>query len=271
MPELPEVETTLRGIESHIINKTITSVVVRNPSLRWPVPVKKIKKELENKKIDRIYRRGKYLLLESRGQYLIIHLGMSGSLRIAKNNENFFIKHDHVELIFDDERIIYNDPRRFGSMHITSNYEKHKLIKNLGPEPLSKNFNAESFYTACKTSKTNIKSFLMNQKNVVGIGNTYASESLFLSSISPLRDAKDLDLNECKKLVASGKKILKKAINVGGTTLKDFYSADGSPGYFKFELNVYGRENESCNNCCENISKIVINQRATFFCKSCQN
>jgi formamidopyrimidine-DNA glycosylase len=105
----------------------------------------------------------------------------------------------------------------------------------------------------------------------VGIGNIYASESLFLSSISPLRDAKDLDLNECKKLVASGKKILKKAINVGGTTLKDFYSADGSPGYFKFELNVYGRENESCNNCCENISKTVINQRATFFCKSCQN
>jgi formamidopyrimidine-DNA glycosylase len=196
---------------------------------------------------------------------------MSGSLRIAKNNENFFIKHDHVELIFDDERIIYNDPRRFGSMHVTSNYKKHKLIKNLGPEPLSKNFNAESFYAACKTSKTNIKSFLMNQKNVVGIGNIYASESLFLSSISPLRDAKDLDLNECKKLVASGKKILKKAINVGGTTLKDFYSADGSPGYFKFELNVYGRENESCNNCCENISKIVINQRATFFCKSCQN
>ena len=270
MPELPEVETTLRAIEKFQSLK-IHEVKIYNRNLRW-----KISKDFESltigQTVESLKRRAKYLIFHlSNGQNIILHLGMSGSLRIAKNNENFFIKHDHVELIFDDERIIYNDPRRFGSMHVTSNYKKHKLIKNLGPEPLSKNFNAESFYAACITSKTNIKSFLMNQKNVVGIGNIYASESLFLSSISPLRDAKDLDLNECKKLVASGKKILKKAINVGGTTLKDFYSADGSPGYFKFELNVYGRENESCNNCCENISKIVINQRATFFCKSCQN
>ena len=269
MPELPEVETTMSALQP-FVEKKIVSVDINNRNLRWKIE-KDFEKNISNKKIISITRRAKYIIFNLSDGFIILHLGMSGNIRIQDLKSNTYKKHDHIIFYLKDKKIIYNDIRRFGSIHFTNNIKDHFLIKNLGPEPLSKNFNAESFYAACKTSKTNIKSFLMNQKNVVGIGNIYASETLFLSSISPLRDAKDLDLNECKKLVASGKKILKKAINVGGTTLKDFYSADGSPGYFKFELNVYGRENESCNSCCENISKIVINQRATFFCKSCQN
>ena len=269
MPELPEVETTLRAIEKFQGSK-IQKVKIYNRNLRWKV-VDCFESLSQKQFVESLERRAKYIIFNlSNNKSIILHLGMSGSLRIADNNENFFIKHDHVELIFDEQKIIYNDPRRFGSMHITSNVQKHKLIKDLGPEPLSKKFNAKNFYKACRYSKTNIKSFLMNQKNVVGIGNIYASESLFLSSISPLRDAQDLDLEDCKRLVASGKKILKKAIAVGGTTLKDFYSADGSPGYFKFKLNVYGRESEDCKKCGEPIHKVVINQRATFYCKSCQ-
>ena len=269
MPELPEVETTLRAIKK-FKGSVLKEAKVHNKNLRWPV-IDGFESSVKGQVVENIARRAKYIIFKlSNNKNIILHLGMSGSLRIANNNENFFIKHDHIELIFDDERIIYNDPRRFGSIHLTASITNHKLIKNLGPEPLSENFNAKDFYSACDNSKTNIKSFLMNQKNVVGIGNIYASESLFLAKINPSKNANELDLEACKRLVAAGKKILEQAIEVGGTTLKDFYSADGSPGYFKFKLNVYGREGEICNNCKNSIHKIVINQRATFFCKNCQ-
>lgn len=270
MPELPEVETTLRAIKK-FKGSLLKEAKVHNRSLRWPV-VNNFESSIKEQVVEGLDRRAKYIIFKlSNNKNIILHLGMSGSLRIAKNNENFFIKHDHIELIFEDERIIYNDPRRFGSIHLTSNINDHKLIKNLGPEPLSKSFNAKDFFLACTNSNTNIKSFLMNQKNVVGIGNIYASESLFLAKINPLKNANELDLDACERLVAAGKKILEQAIEVGGTTLKDFYSADGSPGYFKFKLNVYGRENEACNSCESTIHKTSINQRATFFCKVCQD
>ena len=270
MPELPEVETTLRAIKK-FKGSLLKEAKVHNRNLRWKV-VDSFETSVKDQVVESLERRAKYIIFKlSNDKKIILHLGMSGSLRIAKNNENFFIKHDHVELIFDEERIIYNDPRRFGSMHLTSDIDKHKLIKNLGPEPLSKNFNAKDFFSGCSHSKTNIKSYLMNQKNVVGIGNIYASESLFLAKIHPLKNANELDLDACKRLVAAGKKILEQAIEVGGTTLKDFYSADGSPGYFKFKLNVYGREGEPCNKCKDTVCKTTINQRATFFCETCQS
>jgi formamidopyrimidine-DNA glycosylase len=195
---------------------------------------------------------------------------MSGSLRILKSEDNYFLKHDHIEFIFDNEKIIYNDPRRFGSLHIAKDINNHKLISALGPEPLSKNFNGEYLLECCKRSKTNIKTLIMNQKNVVGIGNIYASESLYLSRVNPQKESQKLDIEECKRIVSSAKKVLNEAIKVGGTTLKDFYSADGSAGYFKIRLNVYGRNGQKCKNCEEAIVKVIINQRATFYCPNCQ-
>ena len=195
---------------------------------------------------------------------------MSGSIRIAKKSSNYFKKHDHVELVFKDKKIIYNDPRRFGSMHIIKDLDSHFLLSNLGPEPLSKKFNSKYLNNLCSSSKTSIKSFIMNQKNVVGVGNIYASESLFMAKINPLRPASSLKLDECKALVKAIKAILRNAINAGGTTLKDFYSADGNAGYFKVKLKVYDRENKKCKKCNALINKIIQNQRATYYCNKCQ-
>jgi|TARA_B110000305_G_scaffold225204_1_gene271528 formamidopyrimidine-DNA glycosylase len=269
MPELPEVETTVRAINK-FSQSTLNSTKIHNRNLRWRV-VDNFELLTKNKTINKISRRAKYIIFYLDDINIILHLGMSGSLRIARNNDNFFLKHDHAEFIFDKEKIVYNDPRRFGSIHLTDNLEEHRLIKNLGPEPLSSDFNAQGLYKITTKSKINIKSLLMNQKNVVGIGNIYASESLYLAKINPSRIASELSIEDCKKVTHSAKKILNSAIKVGGTTLKDFYSADGSPGYFKFKLNVYGREGLECKKCSTLISKAVINTRATFFCKNCQN
>ena len=269
MPELPEVETTLRGIESHIINKTITSVVVRNPSLRWPVPVKKIKKELENKKIDRIYRRGKYLLLESHGQYLIIHLGMSGSLRITDTNE--LKKHDHIDISFKDGTILrYCDPRRFGCFLWTDNPEEHFLLKNLGPEPLSNSFNGDHLFKLSRKRKVPVKNFIMDSKIVVGVGNIYASEALYASGINPYSQSGKVTKKKYEELAIEIIKVLRQSIELGGTTLRDFVSGDSSPGYFKQSLKVYGREGEECFKCGTLIKSRRIGQRASAYCPKCQ-
>ena len=269
MPELPEVETTLRAIEK-FKNQRLLNIKVHNRNLRW-----KVDKDLEinskNQIIKNLRRRAKYIIFDLDKCSIILHLGMSGSLRIANNEDNYFLKHDHVEFLFDDEKIIYNDPRRFGSIHLTDDIDKHRLINHLGPEPLSKDFNSKYLLALCSKSKTNIKTLLMNQKNVVGIGNIYASETLYLSEVNPLRDSRKLTIDDCKKVVSSSKKILNAAIKVGGTTLKDFYSADGSPGYFKFKLNVYGREGLDCKKCNTKIGKTNINKRATYYCPSCQS
>ena len=269
MPELPEVETTLRAIKK-FQGQNLTNIKVHNRNLRWTV-AKGLEKNSRNQKLINLHRRAKYIIFELENTYLLLHLGMSGSLRILKSEDNYFLKHDHIEFIFDNEKIIYNDPRRFGSLHITKNVNNHKLISALGPEPLSKNFNGEYLLECCKRSKTNIKTLIMNQKNVVGIGNIYASESLYLSRVNPQKESQKLDIEECKRIVSSSKKVLNEAIKVGGTTLKDFYSADGSAGYFKIRLNVYGRNGQKCKNCEEIILKVNINQRATFYCPNCQS
>ncbi len=269
MPELPEVETTFRAI-SDFKGKIIKSSKVNNPNLRWKVD-SNFESIVKDVRIEDIERRAKYIIFSFKKYSMLLHLGMSGSLRISDKSDNYFKKHDHVELIFNNKKITYNDPRRFGSIHLTEKLDAHFLIKNLGIEPLDKKFDAVYLNNICKNSKTSIKSLIMNQKNVVGIGNIYASESLYMAKINPLRSANNIELSECKTLVKNIKDVLKRAIKVGGTTLKDFYSADGSAGYFKFKLKVYGRENEKCFGCNEKISKVVQNQRATYYCKSCQS
>ena len=269
MPELPEVETTLRAIKK-FQGQSLTNIKVHNRNLRWAV-AKGLEKNSRNQKLINLHRRAKYIIFELENTFLLLHLGMSGSLRILKSEDNYFLKHDHIEFIFDNEKIIYNDPRRFGSLHMTKDINNHKLISQLGREPLSENFNGEYLLDCCKRSKTNIKSLIMNQKNVVGIGNIYASESLYLSRVNPQKESQELNFEECKRIVSSSKKVLNEAIKVGGTTLKDFYSADGSAGYFKIKLNVYGRNGQKCKNCEEEIIKVTINQRATFYCPNCQS
>ena len=269
MPELPEVETTLRAIKK-FQGQNLINIKVHNRNLRWSV-AKSLEKKSRNQKLINLHRRAKYIIFELENTNLLLHLGMSGSLRILKNEDNYFLKHDHIEFVFDNEKIIYNDPRRFGSLHIAKDINNHKLISGLGPEPLSKNFNGSYLLECCKRSKTNIKTLIMNQKNVVGIGNIYASESLYLSKINPQKESQELDIEGCYRIVSSAKKVLNEAIKVGGTTLKDFYSADGSPGYFKIQLNVYGRNGQKCKKCEAEIVKVIINQRATYFCPKCQS
>lgn len=268
MPELPEVETTVRAI-NEFENSILEKIVIHNRNLRW-----KIDKELEtlasNKKIYKISRRAKYIIIELDTYSLMLHLGMSGKLRIQNKKDNFFKKHDHVEFVFKDKKIIFNDVRRFGSLHITKNINEHPLILNLGIEPLSRNFNKEYLHDLCLNSKLNIKKLLMDHKKVVGVGNIYASESLFLARVNPLRPASKISLSECNDITKAIKKVLRQAIKMGGTTLKDFYSADGSEGYFKIKLNVYGLEDKPCKECKNKIKRIVIAQRSSFFCETCQ-
>ena len=268
MPELPEVETTVRAINK-FENKNLIRIIIHNRNLRWKVD-KSIEK-IQNEKIFKISRRAKYILIHLKDFCLMLHLGMSGNLRIQKNTDNFYKKHDHAEFIFKNEKVIFNDVRRFGSIHLTKNLNEHKLIKNLGVEPLSDQFDGNYLYNICKNSNLEIKKLLMDQRRIVGVGNIYASESLFLSKVSPEKISKKLSIKNCLDLSNSIKKVLNKAIKMGGTTLKDFYSADGNQGYFKIKLNVYGRDGEVCNSCNNIIIKKIIGQRSTFMCTKCQN
>ena len=268
MPELPEVETTVRAInkfEKQILKK----VVVHNENLRWKVD-KNLCQNSKNKLVIKISRRAKYILIHFDDSSLMIHLGMSGKLRIQDIHNNFFKKHDHVELIFNKEKIVFNDVRRFGSIHFTKSFKNHKLINDLGVEPLSREFNKDYLRKKCEVRNVSIKKLIMDQKVVVGIGNIYASESLFLSKINPKRLSNKITLKECDLLTKAIKKVLKYAIRKGGTTLKDFYSADGSEGYFNLNLKVYGRNEENCKNCKAKIKKTVIGQRASYYCGNCQ-
>ena len=268
MPELPEVETTVRAINK-FENKNLIRIIIHNRNLRWKVD-KNIEK-IQNEKILKISRRAKYILIHFKDFYLMLHLGMSGNLRIQRNTDNYFKKHDHAEFIFKDEKVIFNDVRRFGSIHLTKDLNEHQLIKNLGVEPLSDQFDGNYLYEICKNSNLEIKKLLMDQRRIVGVGNIYASESLFLSKVSPEKISKKLSFENCLDLSNSIKKVLNKAIKMGGTTLKDFYSADGNQGYFKIKLNVYGRDGEVCNSCNNIIIKKIIGQRSTFMCTKCQN
>lgn len=270
MPELPEVETTCRGIEPHSLNQQINSITVRNFSLRWPVP-KNINALISGQTIENISRRAKYILIHLTNGTLIMHLGMSGRLHVLKKHEEA-AKHDHIDInLANNICLRYNDARRFGSVHWTTDApHEHFLLRNLGIEPLTDDYNHEFLLENCKGRKTNIKQLLMNNNIVVGIGNIYASETLFLAKINPQRMASSITITEAKNIVKYSKDRLVAAIESGGTTLKDFLSADGKPGYFQNKLNVYGRANDNCNTCGDLIIKIVQGQRATFFCGTCQ-
>ena len=269
MPELPEVETSVQAIQE-FTDQNIESVEIYNPNLRWKVDCRAFK-NLSGQKISKIDRRAKYILFHLNQSQILIHLGMTGTLRIAKKESNFYKKHDHIEFIFQKKKLIFNDPRRFGSMHFITEPSKHFLLEKLGPEPLSQEFNDEYLFQKIKKSLSPIKNSLMNQHNVVGIGNIYANEILFDARIRPTRKSKTITKKEHRKITASTKKILKVAIKAGGTTLKDFYQPDGNKGYFKIDLAVYDRANEKCKNCKkELIKRIIQSQRATFYCRKCQ-
>ena len=270
MPELPEVEITLRGIQSHILNKKIDEVDIRQPNLRWKVPVRLIQKNLIGESFSLIRRRAKYLIFESLTGSLIIHLGMSGSLRILKKLISPQ-KHDHIDIIFEKDCILrYTDPRRFGSFHWTQDADNHYLLASLGLEPLGNLFSGEYLFKSSRRRKVIIKNFIMNSKIVVGIGNIYANEALFLSGIKPQRPAGRVKLEEYQNLSFAIRKVLKRSIDLGGTTLRDFVDAENRPGNFKQILNVYGREGKNCKVCSSTLKNIKISNRSTYFCSSCQ-
>ncbi|VAW63748.1 Formamidopyrimidine-DNA glycosylase [hydrothermal vent metagenome] len=270
MPELPEVETSRRGIEPHIINKKVTAVIIRQKKLRWPIPAS-LKTQLINQTINAVERRGKYILLRTQAGTVILHLGMSGSLRILKKNIAAE-KHDHLDIVFSHNKVLrLRDPRRFGAALWTkSDPLKHKLLKLLGPEPLEDEFSAAYLFAASRNRKVAIKTFLMNSHIVVGVGNIYANESLFSAGINPKRAANKISLARYQKLVTQIKRILKASIEQGGTTLKDFINEEGKPGYFQQTLAVYGRASEPCIHCAKPIKQITQAQRSTFYCVHCQ-
>ena len=270
MPELPEVETTRRGIEPHILDQTLNDIVIRQYALRWPIP-KQLRQKARNHKILSVDRRGKYLLLRLDNGTIIIHLGMSGSLRIC-NAESAIDKHDHVDFAFGKNLILrLRDPRKFGAVLWTAdNPEKHTLLSSLGPEPLQQQFDAPYLYECTRKRSASIKSVIMNSHIVVGVGNIYACESLFLAGINPKRKSGSLSLARCERLVTSIKQVLTESITQGGTTLRDFIRENGQPGYFSQKLFVYGRAGEPCAHCGRPIKQITQQQRSTFYCTHCQ-
>lgn len=270
MPELPEVETTLRGLERHLTGKKVRAVKIRCYQLRWPIP-SQLKNILKDQWLQSFSRRGKYLLLHFDKGVLIIHLGMSGRLHIL-TEPLAHRKHDHVDIIFSSNEVLrYTDPRRFGAMLWTdTNPKLHFLLQNLGIEPLEKNFCAKWLFQRTQKSNSPIKLLIMNAKVLVGVGNIYAAEALFLARIHPMQTSKLLRLEQCDALVKAIKTILKQAIRQGGTTLKDFLNSDGKPGYFSQKLQVYGRQHQPCNICQSTLQLIQLNQRSSVFCPSCQ-
>lgn len=270
MPELPEVETTRRGIAPHIVNKPIRAVVIRQHRLRWPVPAS-LANDLVGRQVREVGRRAKYLLFYLEHGCMILHLGMSGSLRVV-NPSSTADKHDHVDIVFRDEICLrLRDPRRFGSIHWTRQDPlEHQLLRHLGPEPLGNEFSAGYLYDLSRNRNQAIKTFIMDSHTVVGVGNIYASEALFKSGIHPLRSAGKISLARYEVLTASIRDVLDAALAKGGTTLRDFVGGDGTPGYFKLELDVYDRAGEPCNGCGAAISIIRLGQRSTYYCKRCQ-
>lgn len=270
MPELPEVETTRRGIEPYLLKQTIADIAIFDRRLRWPIPDSV--KTLQGETVIAVNRRGKYILIQVASGTAIIHLGMSGSLRVCTSAEPRR-KHDHFQIRTKAGSIIrYHDPRRFGCLLWQArDAEEHMLLSKLGPEPLSDDFHSAHLFKATRRRQVAIKNLIMNSQIVVGVGNIYASESLFLSGIRPGRAAKRITRKECGKLVQTIKHVLDNSIRQGGTTLRDFVNSDGNPGYFAQSLHVYGREGEPCLTCGKAIRLRVLGQRSTFYCSQCQS
>lgn len=271
MPELPEVETTLRGIQPHIENQRIKQVSVRHYALRWPVP-ENIHLLLKGQTVQQLERRGKYILLKTQKGTVILHLGMSGSLRILLQPALSAGKHDHIDIEFANKKLLrFTDPRRFGAFLWTEdNPDLHPLLKHLGPEPLSKHFSGAYLWQRARYRKTTIKTLIMDSKIVTGVGNIYAAEALFAAQIHPETLACRITEEHLIALVTAIKTILKAAIKKGGTTLKDFMKSDGKPGYFAFHLKVYGRAGLPCINCKTVLIDIRLGQRSTVYCPHCQ-
>lgn len=271
MPELPEVETTRRGISPHVLNRQVEALTVRQPSLRWPIPAD-LAQQLIGRLLQSIVRRGKYLIFGFEHGHLLVHLGMSGSLRIVQRREDPGY-HDHVDIDFGPEQVLrFHDPRRFGAILWTdAPLEEHPLLAHLGPEPLLDDFDAEYLYRRAGKRKQAIKAFIMDSKTVVGVGNIYANEALFAAGIKPTRAAGRVSMARMTVLVAEIKRVLARSIDQGGTTLRDFVGGDGKPGYFQQTLQVYGRSGEPCRRCEAPLKEIRLGQRSTVYCTHCQS
>lgn len=270
MPELPEVETTRRGIEPHAVGRGITSLHLYEPRLRWRVQ-DDLPDLVAGQRILHAKRRAKYLLLELESGTLLLHLGMSGSLRVLPSDTPL-LPHDHFDLILDSGNTLrFNDPRRFGSLHYTiEDPNKHPLLAKLAPEPLDPEFNADYLWRITRRRRVAIKQLLMNSTLVVGVGNIYASEALFRAKVRPRRQARNLSRPEVERLVRAVKSVLAMAIRVGGTTLRDYVGADGQPGYFRQKLYVYERNSLPCRNCRTPVRQLTQGQRSTYYCPNCQ-
>lgn len=269
MPELPEVETTVRGVAPAILGRCLSRVIVRQPRLRWPIPVG-LAEQLQGQVVQRVERRAKYLLLRLDEGTLLIHLGMSGSLRLM-TEKCAPGPHDHFDLEFGNYCLRFRDPRRFGALlWTTAPIGQHPLLAHLGPEPLSDEFNGQHLYSRSQGRRSAIKSFIMDGKIVVGVGNIYANESLFLSGIHPHRPSGHVSLARYERLASTIKQVLESAIAQGGTTLRDFHNQEGNPGYFAQRLLVYGKNGSPCPQCTTPIRQRRIGQRSSYFCARCQ-
>ncbi|MFN3843879.1 MAG: bifunctional DNA-formamidopyrimidine glycosylase/DNA-(apurinic or apyrimidinic site) lyase [Rehaibacterium terrae] len=269
MPELPEVETTRAGLAPHLEGRRVLAATLRRPDLRWPIPAA-IRDELPGQRIGAVRRRAKYLLLEAQTGSALLHLGMSGCLRVlpAASPPG---PHDHVDLALDSGRVLrFTDPRRFGCLLWQPAGETHALLRGLGPEPLSDDFDGDYLFALSRGRRAPVKTFLMDQAVVVGVGNIYAAESLFRAGIHPLRAAGAVSRARYAALADAVRAILGHAIARGGTTLRDFLAPDGAPGYFEQELWVYGREGEACKACGTALRQARVGQRATVWCPRCQ-
>ena len=269
MPELPEVETSRRGISPHIIGSTISDVIIRQPQLRWQIPADLLN-HLQGKLLLSIDRRAKYLLLNFESGTLLIHLGMSGSLRICPL-QSIVEKHDHADFIFDECLLRYTDPRRFGAiLWLGLTPLDSKLLSHLGPEPLSEQFTGEHLFKLAGKRKLPVKQFIMDQKVVTGVGNIYATEALFKAGISPTRSAGNISAKRYKILATEIKDILTEAIKQGGTTLRDFVGGDGKPGYFQQTLHIYGKTGSDCPKCKTALKSLKLASRNSVYCPKCQ-
>jgi len=271
LPELPEVETTRRGIRPALSGRRVTGLILRERRLRWPVP-RGLEDELRGQRVRGVSRRAKYLLIELENGTLIAHLGMSGSLRVV-DPALPPLRHDHYDLLLDSGRCLrFNDPRRFGSLHWTrEDPGEHPLLAGLGPEPLGPGFDAAYLKRRAARRRTAVKQFLMDQGIVVGVGNIYASEALFRAGIHPRRAAGRISILRYERLVEAVRAVLEDAIREGGTTLRDYVSAEGTPGYFRQQLHVYERAGEPCRRCGTSIRQLVQGQRSSYYCPHCQS
>jgi len=274
MPELPEVETTRRGLAPHLEGRRVSAVVLRRPDLRWPVPPE-VAGRLPGQRIAAVRRRAKYLLLDTAAGSAVLHLGMSGSLRVLPATAPVRL-HDHVDIVLrasagTPARVLrFNDPRRFGCLLWQPAGETHPLLRGLGPEPLSDDFDGDHLFQCSRGRKVPVKVLLMDQRIVVGVGNIYAAEALFAAGISPLRAAGRISRERYARLADAVKRVLADAVGRGGTTLRDFLAPDGTPGYFEQELAAYGRGGEPCPRCGRPLRQAWIGQRNTVWCAACQ-